>query len=316
MANRLPVSPFGRVGGKQRIASKIVPFIPPHSVYIEPFAGAAAVFFLKPRVNALMYAEVLNDSDYLIVNVYRVLQDKCKTEELLRLLSFTPYSHAEFLRAYDIYIEGRESSCSPPSLGGSGDVLLAWAFLVVTGQSPGYLMSRSWAVSPGSSNSRQQKSVDFAGLPARLLLFLDRLRLVTIECTDFLACLKKWDSPSAFFYCDPPYVGISGLPYPGFSQSDFEQLIDFLAACEGSFLLSTYENAAIPAAWERYEILASCSIAGVARTSTVTTAERRRVELLFRVDRSSAMKAPALYAPGARSLLLDGLRHTACVRHP
>lgn len=57
--------PFSYYGGKQRIASKIVPLLPPHTVYVEPFAGGAAVFFEKGRPetgNKSAYREVLNNT--------------------------------------------------------------------------------------------------------------------------------------------------------------------------------------------------------------------------------------------------------------
>lgn len=34
-------------GGKQRLASKIIQYIPPHTVYVEPFCGGCAVMFKK-----------------------------------------------------------------------------------------------------------------------------------------------------------------------------------------------------------------------------------------------------------------------------
>jgi len=36
------------LGGKSRLADKIIPQIPEHTCYCEPFCGAAWVFFRKP----------------------------------------------------------------------------------------------------------------------------------------------------------------------------------------------------------------------------------------------------------------------------
>ena len=41
-------TPISYYGGKQRMASKIVALMPPHTVYVEPFFGGGAVFFAKP----------------------------------------------------------------------------------------------------------------------------------------------------------------------------------------------------------------------------------------------------------------------------
>lgn len=40
-----PIIPW--IGGKRRLAKQILPLFPKHSCYVEPFAGGAALFFLK-----------------------------------------------------------------------------------------------------------------------------------------------------------------------------------------------------------------------------------------------------------------------------
>ena len=58
--------PISYYGGKQRMASKIIPLIPPHTVYVEPFAGGAAILFNKPWpsvTNRDHYREIINDTD-------------------------------------------------------------------------------------------------------------------------------------------------------------------------------------------------------------------------------------------------------------
>jgi DNA adenine methylase len=43
------VGPLSYLGGKNRIAQKIISLIPHHTAYIEPFCGGAQVLFHKAR---------------------------------------------------------------------------------------------------------------------------------------------------------------------------------------------------------------------------------------------------------------------------
>lgn len=40
-----PIFPW--IGGKRRLAKALLPLFPVHTCYVEPFAGGAALFFLK-----------------------------------------------------------------------------------------------------------------------------------------------------------------------------------------------------------------------------------------------------------------------------
>src|SRR5579885_2325246 len=80
------IGPIPYIGGKNRLATKIVPMLPLHKTYVEPFAGGAQIFFHKPPSEV----EVLNDIDGEVVNFYRVCQ--WHHRELVRFLRYWPAS--------------------------------------------------------------------------------------------------------------------------------------------------------------------------------------------------------------------------------
>lgn len=63
-----PIVPW--IGGKRRLAKHIIPMFPDHTCYVEPFAGGAALFFMKAQAKV----EILNDINGELVNLYRVVQ--------------------------------------------------------------------------------------------------------------------------------------------------------------------------------------------------------------------------------------------------
>jgi len=83
--------------GKWRLAPWVVSHFPEHRIYTEAFGGAASVLMQKPKV----YAEVYNDLDSEVVNVFRVLRDRSTAAELERLIRLTPFSKDEFREAYE-----------------------------------------------------------------------------------------------------------------------------------------------------------------------------------------------------------------------
>src|SRR2546426_2235796 len=76
------VGPLAYIGGKNRLAKKIIGLFPEHTTYVEPFAGGAQVLFHKKPSRV----EVLNDLDSEIVNFFLVC--KFHFEELVRDLQF------------------------------------------------------------------------------------------------------------------------------------------------------------------------------------------------------------------------------------
>lgn len=256
---------FKYYGGKQRIASKIIRLIPKHTVYVEPFAGAAAVFFKKPWPgvkNNNNYREVLNDTNGDIINFFRVLQDETLSEKLIRRLQVTPYSYDEYRKA--------KLSESPDS------VDRAWAFFVNINKSFAGNIGAGWGFAKLKCNPAATWIKRVANLPE----VVERLHGVYIENVDALECIKKWDSPHTFFYCDPPYPGTHQGHYGGYTLGAFQALVNTLDQAQGSFILSNYDqpDATIPGGWVRHEIKTVMCAAGTSRKA----GETKRTEILWR----------------------------------
>lgn len=76
-------SPLCYLGGKSRLAPIIVPRIPDHDCYCEPFCGAAWILFSKEPSRC----EVINDLDGEMVTFWRVVQN-----HLLPFLDYFKYA--------------------------------------------------------------------------------------------------------------------------------------------------------------------------------------------------------------------------------
>ena len=245
-------APISYYGGKQRIASKIIKYFPIHSVYVEPFCGGAAGWAAKPMPNITnndYYIEVLNDLSRDIINFYFCLREY--GDDFIKLLEFTPYSESEHAYARENY--QNESLM---------DKERARLFYINIQQSFANILDGAW----GRSKLIINTALKFANHTQGLYHFLDRMKRVQLANEDFENIIKRWDSPSALFYCDPPYIGANCGFYKGFSESDFERLCNLLDNCSASFILSSYLNDQtskyIRPDWEYIEIEASMSACG------------------------------------------------------
>ena len=90
-------------------------------------------------------------------------------------------------------------------------------------------------------------------IPMHLHLAHERLLNVQLECLPYQEILKKYDRPFAFFYLDPPYLG---LPYYkfNFGEKDFLELAKELNALKGKFLLSLNDRPEIRKIFSDFEV--------------------------------------------------------------
>jgi len=61
-----------RPGGKTKIVKKLLPHVPPHNTYIEPFFGTGALYFNKEPAKR----EIINDLDRAVAKLHKDIQKK------------------------------------------------------------------------------------------------------------------------------------------------------------------------------------------------------------------------------------------------
>ncbi len=211
-------SPIRWLGGKFRLREQIVRLMPPHECYVEVFSGAAWVLFAKPP--ELSKAEVLNDLDGELANLWRVLKHK----------------GAEFTEAMDWAIASEELFHEWKPLPGVGsEVTRAVRFYVVCRMAFGGRMNQPTL--GYKFNKRPELFWSDAKDEAKAIIA--RLRQVWIRRMTWEQCLALYNRANTFFYLDPPYhcAGAKGYRH-WFTDEDHARLADTLRGLKGKWLLS------------------------------------------------------------------------------
>lgn len=211
------------------------------------------------------YAEVLNDKDGEIVNVFRVLRDDAMKEQLKRLLIDTPFARDEFLSAYEVPDDPVEQARRTiiKSFMGFGSAAIH------DRNASGGMRTRAstWKAPTGfrsnSSRSGTTPAHDWMHYPDHLDSFTERLRGVVIENSDALQVMGTHDGPETLIYLDPPYVlstRDNGLDYRfEMTDEDHRELAKAAHEAKGMVIISGYRSELydeLYAGWTRAEFKA------------------------------------------------------------
>lgn len=217
-------------GGKWRLAPWIISHFPPHRVYVEPFGGAASVLLRKDR----SYAEVYNDLDGEIVNLFRVMRQPDKAKELIRLVHLTPYARTEFEESYEPTDDPVERARRT-------------LFRSAAGYATGSTAVYPTGFRNNTTRAYSTPAANWADFPAAMGAIVERLRGVVIENKPATEIVTILDGPDTLFYCDPPYVNETrnprnaGVTYRHeMTDDDHRQLADVLRQVDGHVVLSGY----------------------------------------------------------------------------
>lgn len=245
MAHNITKSPITYYGGKTSIMPYILPLVPEHRTYVEPFFGGGELFWNKqPAKN-----ETINDVLDVVINFYRVLRTNftaLKRSIDATLISRTINNEAQTLiraQKYGVTVDR---------------VKLAWAFWLCSNFSHmhkltgGYKQQRSGGKSvPQELQRKKREFTDH---------LVARIENATIECETWEKVVEARDSAECFVYLDPTYPGTDRGSHHPFTWKDLEDLLSWCEQCESKFLLSNYNSPTLSRfvkrnGWRKQEIV-------------------------------------------------------------
>ncbi|ELI7108410.1 DNA adenine methylase [Salmonella enterica] len=219
-------------GGKFRLASWIISHFPKHRCYVEPFGGAASVLLKKEPSEA----EVYNDLDSDVVNLFQVLRNPSESIALAQACALTPYSRTEFYNAYEKTEDNLERARrmiirASMGFGSAGATKGKTGFRLDT-----------------KRNCATAQNI-WARQPDNLVAVASRFAGVLVENRDAIQCMKDHDTPTTLHFVDPPYmhetrVGVrknSAYRHELDNQQHI-QLINELKKLEGMVILCGYDS--------------------------------------------------------------------------
>jgi DNA adenine methylase len=239
--------PFSYFGSKLALAGRIAALLPPHSHYVEPFAGSLAVLLAKPPSPM----ETASDVDGNLMNFWETLRDR--PAELERACALTPHSRAEHEAAFALDGDSLERARK------------VWVLLT---------QGRGGHLPPKRSGWRHYQdprgsAASMPGYLGRMAGAVERLRHVSLECRPAAGLIERYGRhDGVLIYADPPYLASvrtlnngrgRGPDYAHELRTDDEhrELAASLCAARAAVVLSGYDSplyAELYGDWHRFEL--------------------------------------------------------------
>lgn len=226
---------FGRMGSKYTMIDEITSQIPPHTIYVEPFVGGGSIFWNKTPAEK----SVINDLDKELIDGYRAFK-KASLSSLQALdyldstLPKKDYKTEQYRNMIDKLETEMEAIKSQP----------AKQFIKMFKGSRGKFLQKS--------SGRTYFDVAFRPYIPNLEEYKRLLKDTIIENKNYVDIIKKYDSPTTFFFLDPPYEASEGI-YKN-HMIDYEQMRDILRNIKGKFLLTLNDSKELREIFREFQI--------------------------------------------------------------
>lgn len=217
------VSPILKwVGGKRQLIESIVPLIPEHTTYYEPFVGGGAVLFHTQPKKA-----VINDSNEELINIYQVIKEQ--PEELITLLeSHRDRNSQEYfyeVRSLD-RDKGEYAALTP------AERAARIIYLNKTCYNGLFRVNRAGEFNAPWGRYKNPNITNEITIRA-MSRYLNGAK-VTVYCGDYREALKGIRKGS-FVYLDPPYMPLStSSSFTGYTAAGFgpQEQVELKRQCD------------------------------------------------------------------------------------
>ena len=244
---------FPYVGGKHRVAGKLIRLFPEHSCYVEVFGGALNILLNKPKLKS----EVINDVNRDLVNIFRVI--RFHPDEFHKELILMTHSRQEYNDALD-----------QPGLTDVQRAARFWYRLKTTFGGTGVQGHRNFHFGSTGSGGFKPAAWD------TVLQAHERLAGVIIENDDFAAVLRRYDREFVFFFCDPPYWQAADYGRP-FTWQDHQRLEQCLREIKGKFMLTINDHPDIRKLYAGLPLMVVKVQYSISRDKSATARERNEL---------------------------------------
>jgi DNA adenine methylase len=232
------------IGGKSKIGKWIVPHYPTDmETYVETFGGMFWCFFNMdltkyPNLKRVVY----NDFNPLNYNLFMCLQNPdvlltavnripCQQRDV----EDTPPIFKEQFKKFQSEIYSEEFTINYPDY----DVAAKYAYVLTQVFSGSKPETSNFIDLKGKYKSKYLTFRDKLSKPD----WLDHFKKIThFRLGDFASVIQEFDSPTTYFYLDPPYWKTENYySNHDFDRDDHERLANVLDEVKGKFSLSYYD---------------------------------------------------------------------------
>jgi len=211
----MPLNLIKRQGGKFYSCQKVIAEFPSeYNCYVEPFVGGGSIYLNTKKIEN----EIINDLDPMLIDLYIQIQED--------YLLFESIVHGRYSEE-DFYRIKKEPIFSNLSKIARNYILSHISHLGLQNTFNIPLSLRSGDVNIGIIK-------DFSKVH-------ERLKNTIIHNENYHKIISKYDSPTTFFYLDPPYENSSKL-LSHYKDINLEALRNQLKEIQGKFLLSLNDS--------------------------------------------------------------------------